>query len=125
MYTNLLHLPLFNFTYLFFLLFPFLSTYLLVLFSLLYSPLGFSFIFQFVLKLVLFLTSKYTFLFPLLAGSVYCALFLLDCFYVAHGYICICVYSIILIIICLILQLPFVWGSSLISVFGWIFVTLP
>ena len=27
-----------------------------------------------------------------------------------HGYICICVYSIIFIIICLILQQPFVWG---------------
>jgi len=36
MYINLLHLPLFNFAYLFF---PFLSIYLLVLFSLFYFPL--------------------------------------------------------------------------------------
>ena len=43
MYINLLHLPLFNFAYLFFLSslsFPSFSTYLLVLFSLLNSPLG-------------------------------------------------------------------------------------
>ena len=35
-------------------------------------PPCFSFVFQFVLKLVLFLTGKYTFWFPLFAGSVYC-----------------------------------------------------
>ena len=55
------------------------------------------------------------------AGSIYCTLFVLDCFDFAHGYICVCVYSIILIIICLILQLPFVWGSSLVS-HSWIFI---
>ena len=41
MYIHLFHLPLFNCSYLFFLVFlSFLSIYLLVLFSLLYSPLG-------------------------------------------------------------------------------------
>ena len=40
MYLNLLHLPLFNFEYLFFYFFPVLSTYLLVLLSLLYSLIG-------------------------------------------------------------------------------------
>ena len=81
----------------------------------------FSFVFQFALQLVLFLTGTYNFYFPLFAGSIYCTLFVLDCFDFAHGYICVCVYSIILIIICLILQLPFVWGSSLVS-HSWIFI---
>ena len=81
----------------------------------------FSFVFQFVFKLVLFLIDKHNFLFPLFAGSIYCTLFLLDCFHIAHGCISIRVCFIILIIICLILWLPFVWGSSLVSHF-WIFV---
>ena len=71
--------------------------------------------------LVLFLTGKYNFWFLLFARSIYCTLFLLDCFHFAHG--CICVYSMILIIICLVLQLPFVWGSSLVSCF-WIIVLI-
>ena len=41
----------------------------------------------------MFLTGKYNFLFPLFARSIYCTLFLLDCFDFAHGCICICVYS--------------------------------
>ena len=49
----------------------------------------FSFVSQFVLKLVLFLTGRYNFWFPLFAGSIYCTLFLLDCFDFAYGYICI------------------------------------
>ena len=60
--------------------------------------------------------------FPLFARSIYCTLFLLDYFDYAYG--CTCVYSIILIIICLSLQLPFVWGSSLVSHF-WVFVLIP
>ena len=55
-------------------------------------------------------------------GSIYCTLFLLDCFDFPYGCICISVYSITLII-CLILQLPFVWGSSLFSHFC-IFVSI-
>ena len=35
------------------------------------------------LKLVLFLTGKYNFLFPLFTGSIYYALYLLDCFHFA------------------------------------------
>ena len=61
----------------------------------------FSFVFQLVLKLVLFLTGKCNFLFPLFARSIYCILFLLG--YFDFAYQCICVYSIILIITCLIL----------------------
>ena len=99
LYINLLYLPLFSFVYLFFL---FLSTYLLVLFSLLYSTIGTLLYFCFpVCALVLFLTGRYNFWFPLFTRSIYCTLFSLDSFHFAHG--CICVYSIILIIISLIL----------------------
>ena len=41
----------------------------------------------------------YKFWFPLFAGSIYCTLFLLDCFDFAYGYICICVYSVTLFIV--------------------------
>ena len=99
LYINLLYLPLFSFVYLFFL---FLSTYLLVLFSLLYSTIGTLLYFCFpVCALVLFLTGRYNFWFPLFSRSICCTLFLLDCFDFAYWYICI--YSTILIIICLIL----------------------
>ena len=47
----------------------------------------------------------------------------LNCFDFAYGPICLCIYSIILIIICLILYLPFVWGSSLVS-HSWVFVLI-
>ena len=56
-------------------------------------------------------------------GSVYCALHLLDSFFFAHGYIRIYAFCIISIFICLILQLPFVWGSPLVSPF-WIFILM-
>ena len=46
----------------------------------------FSFVFQFVFQLFLFLTGKYNFLFPFFARSIYCTLFLLDCFDFAYGY---------------------------------------
>jgi len=57
----------------------------------------FSFVFHFVFQLVLFLTGKYIFLFLLFTGSIYCTLFLLDCFDFAHGCIWIDIYSIILL----------------------------
>ena len=105
---NLLYLPLFNFTYLFFLSFLFfLSSQHISQFSFhCYIPhlvSYFTFVFQLVLYLVLFLTGRYNFWIALFTVSIYCILFLLDCFDFANGCICICVYSIILIIICLIL----------------------
>ena len=101
------YLTLFNFEYLFFLSFlPFLSPQHISQFCfhcfIPHLAPCFSFVFQFVLQLVLFLTGRYNFLFPLFTGSIYCALFLLNCFDFAYGYICIWVYSIIFII-CLIL----------------------
>ena len=97
----------FNFAYLFFLsflsLFPlnvFVSFIFIALFQnwhlalVLCSSLCFTY-------LVFFLTDIYNFSFPLSAGSIYCTLFLLDCFDFAHSCICICVCSIVLIIICL------------------------
>ena len=55
------------------------------------------------------------------AGSIYCTLFLLDCFDFVYGYKCICVYSIILIIylsyfvtaICL----GFIYGFSFLDIY--------
>ena len=93
MYINLLHLPLFNFAYLFFLSFPlnrFVSFVFIALFPTWHLALVFFFLFQFVLRLVWFLTGKYNFLFPLFPGSIYCTLFLLNCFHFAHE--CICIY---------------------------------
>ena len=78
---------------------------------------GFSLVFQFVLKLVLFLTRKYNFLFPLFPRSIYHTLFLLDCFDFVHRCICLCLYSIILIIISLIFYLLLVWDTPLVSHF--------
>ena len=49
----------------------------------------FSFVFQFVLQLVLFLIGGYHFWFPLFTESIYCTLFLLDCFDFAYGCTCI------------------------------------
>ena len=43
-------------------------------------------------------TCVYYFWFPLLAKSIYCTLFLLDCFNFAYGCICIYVHSVILFI---------------------------
>ena len=90
MHINLLYLPLFNFAYLFF---PFLLSFPLNIFV--------SFIFialfpNWHLALVLlsnlclnqFCSSRYNFWFPLFARSIYCTLFLLDCFDFAYGCIC-------------------------------------
>ena len=41
-----------------------------------------------------FCSGRYNFWFPLFARSVYCTLFLLDCFDFAYECICICVYSV-------------------------------
>ena len=121
MYINILHLPLFNFAYLFFLFFPFLSTYLLVLFSLLYSQIGILLSFCFpVSALVNFVLVDIIFGFLCSPGQ---SILLYFCWTVLTLCICTCVYSIILIIIWLTLDLPFVWGSSLVSHF-WVFVLI-
>ena len=99
MYINLLHLPLFNFMYLFFLSFlsslssqHFVTFIFIALFPnghlalVLLSRLCFSY----------FCSGRYNFLFPLFAGSIYCSLFLLDYFDFAYGCICICVHSVTL-----------------------------
>ena len=101
MYINLLHLPLLNFAYLFFLFFLsfplniFVSFVFIALFPtwhlalVLFSSLCFS----------QFCSGRYNFWFPLFTGSIYCTLFLLDCFDFAYGCICICVYSVTLFIV--------------------------
>ena len=99
MYINFLHLPLFNcVSILHFLSFP--LNILLVLFSLFYSPIG-------TLLLLLlssfffsqFCSHRYNFWFPLFAGSIYCTLFLLDCFDFVYGCIYVCVCSVTLFIV--------------------------
>ena len=98
MYINLLHLPLFNFVCLPFPSLPLnICQFCIHCFIPHLAP-CFSLVFQFVLYLVQVLTGKYNFLFPLFTGLIYCRSFLLDCFAFAHGFICICVYSMILII---------------------------
>ena len=123
MYINLLHLPLFNFAYLFFLFFLsfplniFVSFVFIALFPTWHLALV---LFSSLCLLVLFLTGKYNFWFPLFTGSIYCTLFLLNCFHFVHWCVYICVYSIILIIICLIfvtaICLQFIFGFSLLDI---------
>ena len=99
MYINLLYLPLFNFAYLFFLsslsskhicyfifgaLFPNWHLVLVLFFSLCFSE---------------FFSGRYNFSYPLFTRSIYCTLFLLDCFDFVYGCICICVYSVTLSIV--------------------------
>ena len=104
MYINLLHLPLFNFAYLFFLSFlSFISSQHICEFCF------HCFITQLAPWLVLFsslcfnkfCSGRYNFRFSLFTGSIYYTLFLLNCFDFVYG--CVCIYFIILIIICLIL----------------------
>ena len=98
MYRNLLYLPLFNFSYQFILSF-FSSQHICQFYFHCFIPEWapcFSLVFQFVFQLVMFLTGKYNIWFPLFTRSIYCTLFLWDCFYFAYGYICICVYSVTL-----------------------------
>ena len=92
MYINL-HLPLFNFAYLFLLSFPlniFVSFVFIVVFSTWHLPL----VLFFSLCFSQFCSGRHNFGFPLFSGSIYCTLFLLDCFDFAYG--CICVYSVTL-----------------------------
>ena len=98
MHINLLHLPLFDFEYLFILFFPlniFVSFIFIALFPnwhlalVLFSSLCFSYC----------CSGRQDFWFPLFARSIYCTLFLLDCFDFAFGCICICVYSVTLFIV--------------------------
>ena len=99
MYIDLLYLPLFNFAYLFFLsslsskhicyfifraLFPNWHLVLVLFFSLCFSE---------------FFSGRYNFSYPLFTRSIYCTLFLLDCFDFAYGCIRICVYSVTLFIV--------------------------
>ena len=100
MYISLLYLFLFNFAYLFFLSFlSFLLSQHICQFSfhcfIPHLAPCFSFVFQFVFQLVLFW--QISFWCPLFAGSIYCTLFLLDCFDFAYG--CIHVYSVTLFIV--------------------------
>ena len=92
MYINLLHLPLFNFAYLFFFFLSF-PLNIFVSFHCFIPHLApcFSLVFQFVLLLVLFLTGRYNFSFPLFTGSIDHTLFLLDSLDFAYGCMCICV----------------------------------
>ena len=96
MYINL-YLYLFNFSYLFFLSFPlniFVSFIFIALFLnwhlalVLFSSLCFS----------QFYSGGYNFWFPLFTRSIYCTLFLLDCFDFAYRCTCICVYSVTIFI---------------------------
>ena len=113
MYINLLHLPQFNFAYLFFLSFlSFLfSQRLLLLFSLLYSPSGSLLYCYFpVCALVSFVLVDI--IFGFLSRSIYCTLFLLVWFYFAYGCICKCVYSATLFIVVINLCLYLCWVSA-------------
>ena len=93
-YINLFYLPIFNFAYLFFLCFlSFLfSQYICQFYFHCFIPqLAPQFCFP-VCALVFFLTGKHNFLFLLFTGSIYCILFLLDCFDIADGYVCVYIY---------------------------------
>ena len=46
-----------------------------------------------------FCSGRYNFWFPLFTRSIYCTLFLLDCFESAYGCICICVHPVTLLIV--------------------------
>ena len=104
MYINLLYLLPFNLAYLFFpsflsfLYFQRICQFYFHCFILQLAP-CFSLVVQFVLQLVLFLNGRYNFWFPLFTRSIYCTIFLLDCFDFAYGCICICVYSVTLFIV--------------------------
>ena len=94
MFINI-HLPLFNFAYVFFLSSQHICQFCFHCFIPHLAP-CFSFVFQFVLQ---FSSGRYNFWFPLFAGPIYCTIFLLDCFDFAYGCIRICVYSVTLFIV--------------------------
>ena len=97
MYIHLLYLPLFNAAYLFFLFF--LSLPLNIYVSFIFIALFLNWYLALVLFSTLcfsyFCSDRYNFWFPLLTRSIYCTLFLLECFDFAYGciYIYVCVYS--------------------------------
>ena len=97
MYINL-HLPLFNFAYLFFLSFP-LNIFVSFIFSALFPSWHLALILFSALCFSYFCSGRYHFEFPLFTGSIYCTLFLLDCSDFVYGCICICVYSVTLFIV--------------------------
>ena len=102
MYINLIHLPLFNFAYLFYLSFiSFLSSHYFVSFIFIALFLNWHLSLSLFSSLCFssFCSGRYNFWFPLFTRSIYCTLFLLSCFDFAYGYICICVYSVILFIV--------------------------
>ena len=123
-----LHLPLFNFAYLFFL--SFLSSQHICYFCfhcfIPHLAPCFSFVFQFVLKLVLFLTGKYNFWFPLFTRSIYCTLFLLDSFGFAYRYIFIRVYAYVYMHTCIFHHYltDFVAAICLGFIFGFLFLNI-
>ena len=101
MYINV-YIYIFNFAYLFVLFFLSFSYNIFVNFT--FTALFHNWhlaldLFSSLCLLVLFLTVKYNFWFPSFPGSIYCTLFLLNCFDFAYGYICVCVYSVTLFIV--------------------------
>ena len=104
MYINLLYLSLFNFAYPFFLSFL-LNIFVCFLFIGLFPNWHLAFVLFSSLCFSQFYSSRYNFWFPLLTMSIYCTLFLLDCFDFAYGCICICIYSVTFFIVVIILCL--------------------
>ena len=102
MYINLLYLSLFNFAYPFFLSFL-LNIFVCFLFIGLFPNWHLAFVLFSSLCFSQFYSSRYNFWFPLLTMSIYCTLFLLDCFDFAYG--CICIYSVTFFIVVIILCL--------------------
>ena len=98
MYINLLHLPLFNFAQLFFLSFP-LNIFVSFIFIVLYPNWHLALVLFSSLCFRSFCSGRRNFWFPLFARSMYCTLFLSDCFDFAYGCICTCVYSVTLFIV--------------------------
>ena len=103
MYKDLLYLPLFNFAYLFFLFFFFLSFPLNLFVSFIFIALFPNWHLALVLFSSLcfsqFCSGRHNFLFLLFTRSIYCTSFSLECFDFTYGCICICVYSVTLFIV--------------------------
>ena len=93
---NFPYLPLFNFAYLFFLFFisfP-LNMFISFVFIALLPTWHIALVLFLVCALVsLILTGRYHFQFLLFTRSIYCTLFLLDCFHFVYRCICVCVWA--------------------------------
>ena len=102
MYINLLYLLLFNFAYLFFFLF-FLSFPLNVFVSFIFIALFFNWHLALILFSSLcfnsFCSGRHNVCFPLFSRSIYCTLYLSNCFDFDYGWICTRVYSVTLSIV--------------------------